>query len=272
VTGQVWLNGRLVAAAEARIDPADRGLLLGDGLFETIRARSGEALHLPLHLARLRDGATVLDIALPWRDAEIEGAIALLLAAEALQDGALRVTLTRGPAARGLLPPAHASPTLLIAAAAIPPPRAARAIVATVTCRNERSPLARLKTLNYLDGILARQEAAALGADEAILLNTRGLVAETTVGNLFLLCNGIALTPPIFDGALPGIARALLLRAGLAAEASLPAGALETTGAAFISSSLGVRPVASIGARALAPPEPAFLVALRRALRHPDEG
>ena len=126
---------------------------------------------------------------------------------------------------------------------ALPP---ARAIVARSTRRNEHSPLSRIKSLNYLDSILARQEAARCGADEAILLNTSGFVAEASAGNLFVRLDGAWLTPPVADGALPGIARARILEAKLGAECRITVEALHRADAAVISSSLGIRPLAGI--------------------------
>ncbi len=249
----LWLDGRLLPDHAARINPADRGLLLGDGLFETVRAIAGMPLHFARHLARLRAGAATLGMALAWPDDALAEAARTVLAG---QDGALRLTLTRGPAPRGLLPPAGTRPTMLITAAPLPPPLPpARAIVAAATRRNEHSPLSRIKSLNYLDSILARQEAAARGADEAILLNTAGDVAEASAGNLFVLLAGAWTTPPTRAGALPGITRARLLEAGLAQEARLTVADLALAEAIFLSSSLGLRALASLDDRALRPPD-----------------
>ncbi len=242
----LWLDGRLVEREDARIDPADRGFTLGDGLFETIRAEAGCAAYLDRHLKRLKEGAQVLGIPLSWPDAAIEAALTALLAAEGLREAALRLTLTRGPGPRGIVPPAEPHPTLMITAGPLPPPAGpARLVIATVTRRNEMSPLARLKTLNFLDNILARREAAERGADDAILLNTAGRVAEATAANLFVLKDGVWVTPPVEDGALPGIARGRLLEQG-AVEASLEPADLARAAAAFLSNSLGLRPVAAI--------------------------
>jgi branched-chain amino acid aminotransferase len=248
----LWLNGRLMAGARARIDPRDRGFTLGDGLFETIRLASGRAAFLERHLARLRRGADLLGIPLTWSDGEIAFGIEALAASEGLREAALRLTLSRGPGERGILPPAAPMPTLLITAAPPAPPAApARLIVATITRRNEASPLSRLKTLNYLDNILARQEALRRGADDAILLNTRGQVAETSVANLFALIDGVLKTPPVEDGALPGIMRSVLIERCGAVEASLLPADLATADAVFLSNSLGLRPVATLDGAAM---------------------
>ena len=257
----LWLNGHLRDAGTARIAPSDRGFLLGDGVFETIRATAGRPRHLGHHLARLRHGAAVLAIPVPWPDEQLAEAIGQVAGAA---DQAVRVTLSRGPGGRGVSPPPDTHPTLLITAAPLPPPGGPlNAVLATTTRRNEHSPLSRIKSLNYLDSILARAEAAQAGADEAILLNTAGRVAEAAAGNLFVLHGGTWRTPPVTEGALPGIARLLLLAAGHAGEAALAADVLLEVDAAFVSSSLGLRPVGRLGARKLGLPD---LAAFRDAL------
>ena len=265
----LWLNGTLRSAAEARIDPADRGLTLGDGVFETIRVRNGRPVHLDRHLRRLRNGAALLGIKLdgpvPRRDAMLERAIGEVVGANALADAAVRMTLTRGPAPRGVLPADDgAQPTLLITAAPLPSPLPpARAILSRSTRRNAFSPLSGIKSLNYLDAVIARREAAAAGADEAILLDTRGRLSEATAANLFVVLDRRILTPPLADGALPGITRARLLEGGFGTEASLVPEQSAGAAAAFLSSSLGLRPLASIGDRMLDAAHPA-LQAVRR--------
>ena len=246
----LWLNGALHAPDDARIAPADRGFLLGDGVFETVRATAGAARLLDLHLARLRAGAAVLGIPLVWNDTAIAGAVAAVLEANHLESASVRITLSRGPAPRGVLPVGEAAPTLLITAAGLPPQAGpARVIIARSTRRNEASPLSRIKSLSYLDSIIARREAAAAGADDAILLNTRGRVAEATAANLFVLMGGIVATPPVEDGALPGIFRARLLAGGIAVERSMVPADLLGAEAALLGNSLGVRLVSALDGR-----------------------
>ncbi|GAB0119352.1 aminotransferase class IV [Acidisoma sp. 7E03] len=251
---RVWLNGALLSAAEARIDPADRGFTLGDGLFETMRVAGGAPRHLTRHLVRLRRGCALLDLPCPYGDDALSDAMAVLFAAEARQEGVLRLTLSRGVMARGVLPQGEARPTILITARPLPPPLPpARLIVAETTRRNEQSPLSRIKSLNYLDAILARQEAAARGADDAVMLNTQGMVAEATAANLFMMRDGRIVTPRIEDGALPGIARALILERIAVEERPVSRADLQRAEALFLSNSLGVRAVAEIDGRALSP-------------------
>jgi branched-chain amino acid aminotransferase len=222
---------------------------LGDGLFETIRFRHGRADRLDRHLARLRAGAGLLALPVPADDAMLETAIAALVAANGLGETALaqaRITLTRGPAPRGVLPPDRPLPTLLVTAGPAAEPGPARVVVAGVTRRNELSPLSRVKSLNYLDNILARQEAAGRGADDALLLNTAGRIAESTIANLFLLLDGVLATPPVADGALPGIMRELVIERTGAVERPIGPQDLARAEALFLSSSLGLRAVVEL--------------------------
>jgi branched-chain amino acid aminotransferase len=252
----VWLNGRCLGAEAARIDPSDRGLLLGDGLFETMRAVDGRVPLLDRHLRRLREAAAILGVPLDPDDRGIAAACAAVLEANGLTAAALRLTLTRGPGPRGLLPPVDPRPTLLLAAFPLPlPPPPARAVVSRATRRNERSPLSRLKTLSYLDNLIALEEACSAGADDALLLNTAGDLACATTANLFLVEGAALLTPRVEDGALPGITRGRVLELanGLALacrEERLPPERLAKAGGALLTSSLiGIRPLVAVDGR-----------------------
>lgn len=243
----IHLNGRLIPKAEARIDPSDRGLTLGDGLFETIRARDGGILRLSRHLRRLRAGAAVLGLDVPYSDPDLGLFLAETLSENGMREGVLRLTLTRGPSGRGLLPSGPSSPTLMITASgpdAAPGP--ASAVIATVTRRNEHSPLARCKCLNFLDNILARQEAEKLGADEALLLNTAGRLAEASAANLFVVIGAELLTPPVEDGALPGVMRADVMERLGARECPLAPDDLARASEAFLTNSLAIRPLTRV--------------------------
>lgn len=252
----VWLNGTLSALEAARIDPSDRGFTLGDGLFETMRAENRRVLRLDRHLARLRTGARVLGIPVPLDDAALTDALHAVLAANNLADApaaVLRLELTRGPAPGGLAPPTEPRPTLLVTtrAASAAPPAPVRLVTAQDTRRNEHSPLSRVKHLGYGDMILAAREAARVGSDDAIVLNTIGRVAETTVSNVFLEVDGRWVTPPVEDGALPGTHRAALLDAGVAAEAPVTVEMLARARRAVLSNANGLRSVAAIDGRSL---------------------
>ena len=259
----VWLGGRLQVAAEAGVSPADRGFTLADGVFETIRIRGGRPAHLARHLLRLRGAAARLGLPVPAGDDGLAGALVATCAANGVAEGSARLTLTRGPGPRGLALPEHPVPTLLVTAAAgVPPEHALDAVVARGTRRNEFSPLSSIKSLNYGDSLIARQEAVGRGADEAVLLNTAGRLCECAVANLVLLWQGRLLTPPVADGALPGIMRGLLVERCGAEEAPLDAG--HPVEALFATSSLGVRAIARLDGVAL-PRRDDLLAVLRQA-------
>lgn len=243
----IWLNGVILPETACAINATDRGFTLGDGLFETIRVESGVPRFLERHLARLAAGAEMLAIPLP-EPALFARAIAETLSALGLQNAALRLTVTRGPAPRGILPPSPATPTIMVSAGPLPPPlKPARLIISKTTRRNEFSPLSRIKSLNYLDSILARQEAEFLGADDALLLNTRGVIAEATASTFFVRIDGILMTPLVSGGALPGIFRALMIERAGVVERSIPPKMLQKADAAFLGNALGVRGIAKIG-------------------------
>ncbi len=263
MSGVVWLGGRLQGAADATISPADRGFTLADGVFETIRIRGGRPAHLARHLLRLRGAAGRLGLPVPATDAAFGDALAAICAANGVAEGTARVTLTRGPAPRGLARPEHPEPTLLVTAAAgAPPEHALHAVTAQGTRRNEFSPLSGIKSLNYGDSLLARQEAVDQGADEAVLLNTAGRLAEYAVANLVLLWQGRLLTPPVGDGALPGIMRGLLIERCGVVEAPIDPG--HPLDALFATSSLGVRSIARLDGAVL-PRRDDLLAVLREA-------
>jgi branched-chain amino acid aminotransferase/4-amino-4-deoxychorismate lyase len=241
----------------------DRGLLLGDGLFETILALSGRPRFLDAHLARLGRGCAVLGLPAP-DGAEVRRAIEAVLAADAGLAGgraAVRVTWTAGSGGRGLDRPASPRPRLLVTAAAAPPPAGPASLVFATVRRNQGSPASRLKTLAYLDNVLARREALAAGADEAVMLNLAGELACAAAANLFWLREGLLFTPALDCGVLDGIARAQVLDLAAAmgvdtAEARAGAGALATAEAVFLTNSLtGVRGVGRIDGREM-PPHP----------------
>jgi branched-chain amino acid aminotransferase len=244
------INGKLLASDESRIDPSDRGFTLGDGLYETVRVRDGAPLRLESHFERLARGLTLLG--LPAIDpAAVSDSIRAVLAANALEEAAVRITVSRGPAARGLAPNPDPTPSIVIGASPYIGPAPVSLITAAVTRRNEHSPLSRIKSTNCLDAILARLEASERGADEALLLNTASRVAEATIANLFAVLDGALVTPPIADGALPGIMRGVVIEAMGASEQSLAASDLARAEELFLTSSLGVRPVTTLDGRPL---------------------
>lgn len=238
----VWLDDRLVEGEGAgAIDAADRGFLLGDGVFDTALVLGGRVFARERHLARLEAALALLEI--PASRAGLDTAMTALAAARG--SGSIRLTVTRGPGPRGLAFPPEPRPTILGTSA----PLAPAAMFAPVRCvladirRNETSPLSRLKSLGYLDNVLASRQAARAGAGEAIFLNTRGFAACSTLANLFVVEGFELLTPPLKDGALPGVVRAWILANaadfGLRPlEASLPARRLQGADALFLTNSL----------------------------------
>src|SRR4051794_10577091 len=176
-----------------------------------MRAVGGRVPLLARRLARLDGGCRLLDLPPPRADV-IAIAITDLLGANGLSDAGVRLTLTRGPGPRGLAPPPAITPTVLITAFALPPStQPVRATIAQGTRCNECSPLSQTKALGYLDAILALQEAHDRGADEALLLNTQDRLACATAANLWAVRDGRLFTPPLDEGALPGVTRGLLL-------------------------------------------------------------
>lgn len=211
---KLWLNGTIASAGDTRIDPADRGFLLGDGLFETMLVRKGKIAFFEEHLLRLMKSAETIGLGMPYAPDELLQACRDLLKANELAEydrASLRMTLTRGPGPRGLALPAEPKPTVLISAAAgaAAPERLSLATVSPR--RNPWSPSARLKALPYLDNVLAKEGAREKGADDALILDTGGMVACTSAANIFIWEGDTLLTPADRGAILPGITRAALL-------------------------------------------------------------
>ena len=184
----------------------DRGLLLGDGLFETLLFTRGDLVLAEAHARRMVDGAAVLGLPAPTTADFIGCALAAVRAAGLAQArAAVRVTLTAGSGGRGLDRPAEPKPRLFATAALSVRPESPAALVIARARRNQGSPASRLKTLAYLDNVLARREAAAAGADEAVMLNTLGELACAAAANLFWLKDGVLFTPSPQTGCLAGV-------------------------------------------------------------------
>ncbi|MDQ6869270.1 MAG: aminotransferase class IV [Pseudomonadota bacterium] len=198
---------------EAHVSIADRGLLLGDGLFETMAVHNAQVFDLDMHLERLASGLGVLGFVEAVDFAKLRSGIARYIAAAEATCAVLRVTVTRGAGPRGLAPPEAPRPAIFMTLSPMPAARKTplSLYIATGTRRNEHSPLSRVKALPYLDNVLALSEARGQGADDALLLNTRGTIACATAANVFVIREGRLETPPVSDGALPGTMRALVL-------------------------------------------------------------
>ena len=238
----VWVDGALVDEHEARVSPFDHGLLTGDGVFETLRVYRGEPYCWTRHYERLARSASGMGLAIPPSPALRRAALDVI-AANALSDARLRITVTGGPSPLGS-ERGRATPTLILAASELPPPGPATpiAVVTVPWPRNERGALAGLKTISYGENVRALALAKEAAAGEAIFPNTRGELCEGTGTNVFVVTGGILRTPPEDSGCLAGVTRALILdladRLDIAAEETmLPLSAVATADEAFLSSS-----------------------------------
>ncbi|HET9347267.1 MAG TPA: aminotransferase class IV [Candidatus Limnocylindrales bacterium] len=259
--GHLWVDGRIEPADAHHLSAFDRGFQLGDGVFETLRARGGRPIELDEHVARLRRSTEGLAIPLPTDvAATLATAIDELLEAERLAgpegDASIRITVSRGIFyGRGLLPPGeHPAATVVVQAWPVPPTPDAHLerglhLVASRVRRDPENPLAPLKTTSRADYVYARLEARTAGADDALFLTTDGFLSEATSANVFLLRGRELATPALGCAILPGTTRSWILRwavdVGLApTEAWLTTQDLAGAEEAFISSSVaGILPV-----------------------------
>lgn len=243
----VWRDRHFMAEDQAAIPVTDRGLTLGDGVFDTALAVDGAVMDCAAHFTRLRAHAAVMDIPLDTHD--FAAAAHELLARNGFTAGryAIRTTVTRGPGLRGLLPPAEPVPTVIMRAS--PVPAAADDIVKLAISpmrRNEGSPLSRIKSLNYGDNVMALLAARAAGADDAVMLNNRGEVACASASNIFVMVDNIWITPPLSAGAMDGIIRAQWLRDGRAREETIAPQQLRGADIILTNSVMGARRAALI--------------------------
>ena len=252
----VWLNGRVLPTAEARLSPFDHGLTVGDGVFETLPDRGHGPVALTRHWQRLVRSCEAMGIIPPsinvFRDALRE-----VMAANGLTDARLRFTVTAGEGPVGS-DKGDAPPTLLAVAVPQTVWPAATPVVTVPWTRNERDPLAGVKSTSYGGNVIALAHAKKHGAGEAIFANTQGDLCEGTGSNVFIVRDGVALTPPLDSGCLAGVTRALVLEA--CQSAGIPVREcrlamrefLEAEEAFLTSSTRDVHPILSINGRALA--------------------
>lgn len=216
-TALCWINGQILPAADACIPVLDHGVLYGDGVFEGIRYYRRRLFKLAEHLHRLEQSARALLLTLPYPIATLAHAAEQLVAASCEENGYLRLVITRGVGPLGLDPTPCNSPNAFIIASGLrlvsdtARQQGAKVIIAATRRLSADGLDPRIKSLNYLNHILARIEANHAGADEAILLNAAGRVAEGTADNVFVVRNGRVITPPVTEGALAGITRAAVL-------------------------------------------------------------
>ncbi len=251
----IWINGRIVSTAEARISPFDHGFLVGDGVFETLVARHGKPFTPTRHWRRLVASCQAMNIVPPEYEVYLHAILATMQAND-LANARVRVTLTSGDGPLGS-DRGESPATMTVAVTALKPwPPTETAMVVPWT-RNERSALAGIKSTSYADNVRALALAHASGAGEAILANTRDELCEGTGTNIFIVSAGVVQTPPLSSGCLAGVTRALVLEACAAAgiaveEIALPIAVLHTCDEAFLTSSTrDVHPLARIDQRAM---------------------
>ena len=271
----VYVDGDFVDASEAKISVFDHGLLYGDGVFEGIRVFDGALFRPHDHLARLRRSARALALDVPVQERELLEVLCEVVRRSGLSDAHVRPVLTRGFGAPGLDPSRCERPTLIVTAYPFPPLlglEPLRVLVSSVVRKAPRSLGAHVKSLNYLDGIVAKQQASAAGMNEAVMLDALGAVAECTSTNLFAVF-GDELATPTLRAALPGITRLTVLE--LAAELGIPARERElwpmelySADAGFVTGSgAGVVPIGEIDGRPIPTVDHPVFIRLQEAYR-----
>ena len=222
---KIFIDGKFLSERDAKISVFDHGLLYGDGVFEGIRAYNGRVFKLKEHIDRLFYSAKAILLVIPMLPGKISEAVLESCRVNKIRDGYIRLVVTRGVGTLGLNPRSCKNPSVIIIAGKIqvyPTALYARGmdIVTVPTVRNLHSAVnPAVKSLNYLNNILAKIEANNAGVEEAVMLNAEGFVAECTADNLFIVKNGELFTPPLSAGALYGITRQTVV--GLAQEAGL---------------------------------------------------
>ena len=241
----VWINGEIRKEAQAKVSPRDHGLIVGDGVFETMRVISGQAFALSRHVDRLGRSAAAMGLERPDPE-QVQAAVAELLAISEFPLGRLRITLSSGS---GKLSSTRGSgPASLIIIAeeheGWPPDEAVRT---APWVRNDRGALVGVKSVSYAENVRALMWARESGAGEAIFANTRGELCEGTGTNVFVVSEGKLQTPPLSSGCLAGVTRGILLEITDAEKTPLPLSALSEAEEAFLSSATrGVHPIRSV--------------------------
>ncbi len=230
---KIYIDGAYYPESEAKVSVFDHGLLYGDGIFEGIRFYNGRVFKLTEHLHRLWDSARAICLTIPISKEEMEQATLETIRQNELRDGYIRLVVTRGKGNLGLSPDRCPRASVIIIAASIQlyPEEKYRTGMVMVTCATRRTSPAALspavKSLNYLNNIMAKIEATHAKADEGVMLNEQGYVSECTGDNLFIVKDGVTLTPPISAGSLRGITRQVVL--DIYAELGLPVRETELT-------------------------------------------
>jgi branched-chain amino acid aminotransferase len=214
---KVWISGKLFDKQDAKISVYDHGLLYGDGVFEGMRSYNGKVFRLEEHLDRLWKSAKAIWLEIPTSMADVAKAVNETLAVNNIRDGYIRLVVTRGAGSLGLDPNKTSDPQIIIITDHIslyPPEMYEQglSIITASTVRNHPAALSpRIKSLNYLNNIMAKIEGLQAGCVEALMLNHKGEVAECTGDNIFIVKNGTLYTPPLDAGILEGITRNAVL-------------------------------------------------------------
>ena len=216
MTNYIFLNGEIILDTERCISSGDRGFLYGDGIFETLRSYKGEPFKLTSHLERMRCSAEKLKISFEYTDTEISESIMKLLEKNCVQDAYIRITLSRGEDDSGLQMSDDLKSTILIQVKSFTPYERklyeeGMSLAVSGHRRSTTSPICRHKTTNLLTSILLKEEAKNKSANEAIVINTDGYVAECIVSNIFMVNSGSVVTPSLDTNILPGITRETVL-------------------------------------------------------------
>lgn len=257
-SAMVWLDSELLPIEQARVSVLDRGLTVGDGVFETIKVVDGTPFALTRHLQRLQQSAAALDITVP--EVVPEAVQAVIHANGFSADGngragtigRLRLTVTHGDAVLGDPYAGSGEPRLFITIVAQQPWPPTATVAQSRFTRNPGSALAGVKSTSYAENAIALREAKAVGADEALLLTNDGRISEGTGSNIFLGLAGRLVAPSLASGCLAGITRALAIEWCGAAEVDLPAAALDEATEAFLTSSTrDIHPIANLAGRPL---------------------
>ena len=210
---KVWINGKLFDRADAKISVFDHGLLYGDGVFEGIRIYSGKVFRFREHIERLYESARHILLEVPLNREQMTQAVLDTVKANAKQDGYIRLVVTRGAGSLGLDPNKCSDPQIIVIVDDISLypvefyEKGLHVITASIIRNHPNALNPRIKSLNYLNNILAKIEADRAGCQEAIMLNHNGEVAECTADNLFVVKHGLLRTPPLVAGILEGITR-----------------------------------------------------------------
>lgn len=246
----VWLNGDVVRTSEARLSPFEHGFTVGNGVFETLAFREGAFVALRRHHDRLVHSCTAMGLRVPSLEMFRSGLFEVMQA-NGMTEARLRFTVSAGEG----LPATNAvegNATLLAVATPLKPWPPTESVIVVPWTRNEHDPLAGIKSTSYGGNVRALAVAKARGAGEAIFANTRGQLCEGTGSNVFLVCDGRVLTPPLASGCLPGITRALVIESSNVSEQDIPIEWFKHADEAFLTSSTrDVHPIASINGRAL---------------------